>query len=118
MAAPLIAHHSAAAEYSSALVTIHGTVTRLQWMNPHVWIYVDVKDGRGTVTHLKCEGSAPNGLVSNGWSKDSLKPGDKVAIEGFRAKDRPDGFKVRAVTLADGRRLVMGLPFDNDSRAR
>ncbi|HEX4276819.1 MAG TPA: DUF6152 family protein [Bryobacteraceae bacterium] len=111
-AGPLIAHHSAAAEYEAKLTTRHGTVTRVQWMNPHVWIYIDVKDAHGAVIHTKCEGSAPNGLIANGWSRESLKPGDQVTIEGYAAKGRPDGFKIRTATLPDGRRLVMGLPLE------
>lgn len=109
---PIYAHHSAAAEYEAKVTTIRGAVTRFEWTNPHVWIYLDVKEPGGSVIHMKCEGSAPNGLVSNGWSRDSIQPGDRIAIEGNPAKGRVDGFKARAVTLADGRRLVMGLALD------
>ncbi len=105
---PLLAHHSAAAEYESKLLLLNGTITRVDWMNPHVWLYLDVKDTNGKVTNWSCEGGSPNGLLSNGWTKTSLKPGDRVKIEGGRAKDRADVCKVKAVTLPDGRRLVMG----------
>ncbi|HWF07231.1 MAG TPA: DUF6152 family protein [Bryobacteraceae bacterium] len=111
-AGPAMAHHSAAAEYEGKTTVIAGTVTRFEWINPHVWIYLDVKDSRGESIHMKCEGNAPSGLIENGWSRDSLKPGDRITIEGYRAKGRPDGFKARVVTLPDGRRLVMGLPLD------
>jgi hypothetical protein len=111
-AAPLVAHHSAAAEYESKVTTITGIATRFEWMNPHVWIYLDVKDASGGVVHVKCEGSAPNGLVSNGWSRDAIQPGDRITIQGNPAKGRADGFKARGVTLRNGKRLVMGLPLD------
>lgn len=111
-ALPMAAHHSAAAEYESRVTTITGTVTRFEWVNPHTWIYLDVKDAAGSVIHMKVEGSAPNGLLSNGWTRDSIQPGDRITIEGNPAKGRADGFKARAVTLANGRRLVMGLPLD------
>jgi hypothetical protein len=111
-AAPLAAHHSAAADYESRLTTITGTVTRFEWVNPHTWIYLDVKGAAAGVIHMKVEGSAPNGLIANGWSRDSIQPGDRISIEGNPAKGRVDGFKARAVTLANGKRLVMGLPLD------
>lgn len=101
------AHHSAAAEYESKLTTVHGTVVRFQWRNPHVWIYVDAKDSSGGVTKLLCEGNGPGALVENGWTKDTLKSGDNIALEGYRARYRPDGFKVHTVTLPGGRRLLM-----------
>ncbi len=107
-APPLFAHHSAAAEYVAEITILKATVVRVDWMNPHVWFFLDVSNANGTVTHWECEGSSPNGLLSNGWRKDSLKPGDRVTVECSKAKDRPDVCKIRAVTLADGRRLAMG----------
>jgi hypothetical protein len=107
--APLmLAHHSFAAEYGSKPITLRGTIVRFVWMNPHTRIYLDVTDANGAVTKWECEGSAPGGLLSNGWSRGSLKPGDRVTIEGFPARDRPNICKVRAVKLANGRRLIMG----------
>src|SRR5271154_3200743 len=101
--APLaFAHHSFAAEYASKPITLTGTITRFVWMNPHTRVYLDVTDARGAVTKWECEGSAPGGLLSNGWSKGSLKPGDPVTVEGFPAKDLPNVCKVRAVKLANG----------------
>jgi hypothetical protein len=107
-APPILAHHSFAAEYGSKPVTLTGTITQFVWMNPHTRIYLDVTNASGAVTRWECEGSAPGGLLRNGWSKGSLKPGDRVSIEGFPAKDRSNVCKARAVKLANGRRLLMG----------
>jgi hypothetical protein len=102
-----LAHHSFAAEYGSKLIKLNGTITKFVWMNPHTRIYFDVTEASGAVAKWECEGSAPGGLLSNGWSKESLKPGDHVTIEGLLARDHPDICKARAVKLADGRRLIM-----------
>lgn len=102
-------HHSAAAEYEAKVIELKGTVARVDWMNPHVWIFLDVPEATGKTIRWQCEGSSPNGLVSNGWRKGSLKSGDRVTMECSRAKDRPnDTCKVRAVTLTDGTRLATG----------
>jgi hypothetical protein len=103
----MVAHHSFAAEYGSKMTTLNGTTTRFVWMNPHTRIYLDVTDASGAVSKWECEGSAPGGLLNNGWSKGSLKQGEHVTIEGFLAKDHPNICKARAVKLADGRRLIM-----------
>ena len=102
------AHHSAAAEYWGDLKTWTGTITRFAWINPHSWVYFDIRDAAGKVAHWECEGSAPGGLMRAGWTKDTLRPGMMVAIEGYPAKDRPQGCKVKAITLPNGRRLTMG----------
>lgn len=104
----MFAHHSFAAEYEARLITLHATVTRFVWMNPHTRLYFDVTDANGAVSHWEAEGSAPGGLLSNGWSKESLKPGDRVTIEAWPAKDRPHVCKARTVILAGGKRLIMG----------
>jgi hypothetical protein len=106
-ATPLSAHHSAAAEYESKLVTISGTVLQYQWRNPHVFIYLDIKDANGADVKLYCEGNGPGALALYGWGKDTLQPGDKITLEGYRAKYRVDGFKVHTVTLPGGTRLLM-----------
>lgn len=107
--APLVfAHHSFAAEYQQKLITLHATITKFVWMNPHTRLYFDVTGPDGTVAHWEAEGSAPGGLMSNGWNKGTLKPGDRVTIEAWPAKDRENDCKVRSVILANGRRLVMG----------
>ena len=107
-AASLLAHHSAAAEYQAKIIRLEGTLTRVNWTNPHVWFYLDVKDSSGKVTHWDLEGSSPNGLIRNGWQKGTVKPGDKVRVECWKAKDRENGCKLRAVTVPDGRRMPMG----------
>src|SRR5690242_3170753 len=88
LAAPLFAHHSFAAEYdSSKKVTLKGVVAKLEWTNPHIWVYLDVKDDKGQPVRWQCEGGAPNSLSRNGWTRASLKEGDAVEIDGFLAKD-------------------------------
>jgi Family of unknown function (DUF6152) len=108
-AAPLLAHHSFAAEYdASKTVTLNGTVVKVEWLNPHIWIYIDAKDESGKVVRWQCEGGAPNSLVRNGWTRDALKNGDQVTINGALAKDASNTCNASRVTLADGRRLFNG----------
>jgi hypothetical protein len=103
---PVTAHHSFAAEYDrSKPVTISGTVTRMEWMNPHIYFYVDVKDGDGKMTNWAVEGGAPNTLYRAGWRKDSLKVGDVVTVFGYLARDGTNQAHMQTVTLADGRNL-------------
>jgi len=118
-AMPLLAHHSFAAEYDDKKpVSIKGTVTKVEWANPHIWFYVDVKDAVGKVEHWQCEGGPPNMLVRQGWKKDSLKPGDEVSVEGFRAKDGSNTANSRSVTLTDGRKVFAGSADDGGPKAR
>ncbi len=106
---PLVAHHSFAAEFdASKSVTLQGVVTKLDWMNPHIWIYLDTKDDSGTVAHWQCEGAPPNTLTRNGWTRDSLKAGDQVTIEGFRAKDGSNTCNSRSVKLPSGKSVYAG----------
>jgi hypothetical protein len=107
LAPAMLAHHSFAAEYGSKSITLSGRITRFVWMNPHTRIYLDVTDASGLVAKWECEGGAPGSLMSDGWSKESLKPGDDVTIEGFPAKDHSNTCKARAVKLPGGRRLIM-----------
>src|SRR2546429_8954044 len=86
-AAPVLAHHSFAAEFDSKQpVQVTGVVTKIDWMNPHTWVYVDVTDNSGAVQKWQFETGAPNELVRRGWKMNDLKVGDHVSIDGFRAK--------------------------------
>ncbi len=108
-AAPALAHHAFAAEFdSNQAVKIDGTVTKLEWTNPHIWIYLDVKDDGGAVVKWQCEGGPPNTLTRNGWSKDTLKPGDVISVEGWLAKDGSKTCNARSVKLPGGKSVFLG----------
>ena len=105
----LNAHHSFAAEFDrNSPVTLTGSVTRVDWGNPHIWVFMDVKDDTGKVSNWGVEGGAPNALFRNGWRKDSLKVGDTVTVEGFKSKDGLPRANANRVTLPDGRRVFAG----------
>jgi len=116
---PAIAHHSFAAEYDiKKQVTLTGTVTKVEWLNPHMRIYVDVKDTSGAVNNWECELGSPNGLMRMGWTRHTLKPGDTVVVEGAAAKDGSNLANVKTVKLPDGRRLFAGSASETgDSKA-
>ena len=112
MVAPLLAHHSFDAEYDSKkIITITGYVTKLDWVNPHAYVFVDAKDESGNVESYKVEMGPPYALQRGGWSRDTIKAGDKVTIEGAAAaKDGSKGagsLQTTSMTLASGRKLVM-----------
>jgi hypothetical protein len=112
-AAPMLAHHSFAAEYDAKKpVTLTGTVTKIEWMNPHARFYMDVKDDSGNVTHWELELGSPNGLMRLGWTRHSLKIGDTVTVSGSLAKDGSKLANARRVTLADGRKVFAGSALD------
>jgi hypothetical protein len=109
--APVAAHHSFAAEYDSAKpVTLKGTVTRVEWTNPHARFYVDVKDESGSVINWNLELASPNVLARQGWTRNSLKFGDLITVQGAMAKDGSKMANARLVTLADGRKVFAGSP--------
>lgn len=102
---PVRAHHSFAAQYDrNKPVTLHGVVTKLEWTNPHIYLYVDVKES-GKVTKWAVEGGAPGNLYRAGWRKDSVSVGAAVTIEGFLARDGSKLANLRTLTLGDGRRV-------------
>ena len=108
-AQPLSAHHSFAAEFdASKPVTLKGTVTKLEWTNPHIWVYLDVKDDQGSLQPWQCEGGPPNTLTRNGWSINSLKVGEPITIDGVLAKDGSKTCNARMVKLPDGRSVFAG----------
>jgi hypothetical protein len=105
---PAVAHHSFAAEYDSAKpITLKGAVTKMEWTNPHARFYVDVTEG-GKTTNWEFELGSPNGLMRRGWTRNSLKPGDTITVEGYMAKDGSKLANARNVTLGDGRKVFAG----------
>jgi hypothetical protein len=106
---PLAAHHSFGAEYDfTKPVTLTGVVVKWELINPHGWITLDVKDDEGKVTRWMIETGNPNALIRAGWRKDSLKPGDEVIVEAYRAKDSSNTANGNSVRLPDGRKLLAG----------
>jgi hypothetical protein len=107
------AHHSFAAEYDRGKpVTLTGTVTKVEWMNPHARFYVDVKDSAGATVNWEFELGSPNVLIMQGWRKNSLKEGDQVTVNGYMAKDGARLVNAGRVTLADGSKVFAGSSAD------
>lgn len=108
---PVLAHHSFAAEFDgNKKVTLTGVVTKVDWVNPHAYLYVDVKGDDGVVVNWAIESGAPNALYRQGWRKDDLKVGDTVKLEAFLAKDGSHTAAAFNVKLPDGRNVFAGTP--------
>ncbi len=108
-AVPVIAHHSFAAEFDAKRpVKMTGTVVKMEWINPHSWIHIDVKKSDGKVERWMVEGGAPNALLRRGWNKNSLPEGTEIVVEGFQAKDGSNRANGRDITFPDGKKLFVG----------
>jgi len=103
----LWAHHSLAAEYDQKKpVALTGTVTKLDWRNPHAWVYIDVKNASGAVDKWQCELGSPNAMTRAGFSPDSVKTGDEISLDGILAKDGSNTCSTRVLKSKDGRTLL------------
>jgi hypothetical protein len=109
---PLAAHHSFGAEYdASKPIAIAGVLTKIEWTNPHSFIYLDVTDEQGKVANWKMEGYPPNVLYRNGWQKDAtMKIGDKISVTGWRSRDGSNWGQSREITLPSGKKMIFGPP--------
>ena len=108
-AAPLSGHHAFASEFdANKPIRFTGTVTKMEWINPHAWIYLDVKNTDGSVTNWMVEAGAPNALLRRGWTKASLLPGTEILVEGYQAKDGANRANGRDITFKDGKKLFVG----------
>ncbi len=117
--APALAHHSRAATFDpDHKVTLHGVVTSLEWRNPHIWVFFDVEGDDGRTINWGCEGAAPNALFRRGWRPDSLRPGDRVTIDGEVARNGTANCNMRSVMLTDGTRVFAGDAGDADDPNR
>jgi hypothetical protein len=107
-AIPVLAHHSFAAEYESKEVTLTGTITKVEWTNPHIYFYIDVKDASGNVVNYAVEGYPPNTLKRTGFTRDDLKIGDLVTISAYPAKDSSTRVAGREITFPNGGKKFAG----------
>ena len=115
----VIAHHSFAAEFDgSKPIRLTGTITRVQWTNPHSFFYIDVKDESGNVVNWACEGGGPGALSRRGWKRGDLKLGDTLVVDGYLARDGSHLMDARRVTLPDGRSVYGGSAGDGGPGSR
>jgi hypothetical protein len=109
-APPVLAHHSFAADYdASKPITLRGTVTKFEWMNPHAHLYLDVKDDSGGVTNWEFELGSPNTLMKSGWTRNSLRIGDEVIVKGCRSKDYSNQGNATSIVSHDGKIVLSGV---------
>jgi hypothetical protein len=117
---PVGAHHAFSAEFDAAQpIVLKGTVSKAEWINPHSWVYIDVKGADGKIVTWAIECGAPNALLRRGWNKNSLPIGTEVVVDGYRAKDGSATANAKDITFPDGKKLFMGssgtgAPYEKD----